>query len=71
MTYETILLENKGGIGKLTFNRPDVLNAYNRVLAVEIMEGFKELIDDASVKYLVGQLTSATVWPYHKIWASI
>jgi enoyl-CoA hydratase/carnithine racemase len=53
VTYETILLENKGGIGKLTFNRPDVLNAYNKVLAVEIIEGFKELIDDVSVKVIV------------------
>lgn len=53
MTYETILLETKGGIGKLTFNRPDVLNAYNRVLAVEIIEGFKKLIDDVSVSVIV------------------
>src|SRR5436190_14615704 len=31
----------------------------------------RRLIEEASAKYLVGQLTSAIVNPYQKIWANI
>ena len=33
MTYETILLDREDGVGIVTLNRPDVLNAMNRKLS--------------------------------------
>lgn len=53
MPYETIISEKIGSIGKVTFNRPQVLNAYNKVLALELMEAFKGLAEDEAVKVIV------------------
>jgi enoyl-CoA hydratase/carnithine racemase len=53
MAYETIILERSGVIGKITFNRPDVLNAYNKTLSNDIIKGFKELAEDDSVRVIV------------------
>jgi enoyl-CoA hydratase len=35
MSYETILVETKGRVGLIRFNRPQVLNALNRALVAE------------------------------------
>lgn len=53
MNYETILVERDGAVGKLTFNRPEVLNAYNKTLARETIQGFNELVADKSVRVIV------------------
>jgi len=53
MLYDTIILEQKGFIGKLIFNRPEVLNAYNKTLSDEIIEGFNFLAQDNSVRVIV------------------
>jgi enoyl-CoA hydratase len=53
MGYEAIILERNGAIGTLTFNRPEVLNAYNQTLAHEIIKGVNELAADASVRVIV------------------
>ncbi len=53
MSYEAIILERSGVVGKLIFNRPDVLNAYNEALSRDIISGFKELAADESVKVIV------------------
>ena len=53
MGYETIIIEKQGAVGTLTFNRPDVLNAYNRTLATEIIRGFNELSSDQDVRVIV------------------
>jgi len=53
MAYENILLERMGVIGKLTFNRPDVLNAYNKALSTDLTDGFIELAGDDSVRVIV------------------
>ena len=53
MAYESILLERIGVTGKLTFNRPDVLNAYNKALSTELTDGFIELASDNSVRVIV------------------
>ena len=53
MAYENIILERKGIIGKITFNRPKVLNAYNKALSDELINGFIELAGDDSVRVIV------------------
>ncbi|MFC1822908.1 enoyl-CoA hydratase/isomerase family protein [Thermodesulfobacteriota bacterium] len=53
MAYETIILERSGAIGKLTFNRPKLLNAYNKTVSDEIIQGLNELINDDSVRVIV------------------
>jgi enoyl-CoA hydratase len=37
MTYETILVEEKGRVGLITLNRPKALNAINRTLTQELL----------------------------------
>lgn len=53
MSYETILIERNGPMGKLTFNRPDVLNAYSQAVSRDILGGFKELAEDDSIRVIV------------------
>ena len=53
MAYSSILLERNESIGKLTFNRPEVLNAYNKALSDEIFAGITELAEDSSVRLIV------------------
>jgi enoyl-CoA hydratase len=53
MIYETLLVTRDGVIGKLSFNRPDVLNAYNKFVSNELMAALQELADDDTVKVIV------------------
>jgi enoyl-CoA hydratase len=51
--YKTIILEKNGVIGKLTFNRPEVLNAYNRIVSDELIDGVQALAKDDSIRVIV------------------
>ena len=53
MEYRSIILERNASVGKLTFNRPEVLNAYNKSLSDEIASGLAELTADSSVRLIV------------------
>ncbi|BBO75951.1 3-hydroxybutyryl-CoA dehydratase [Desulfosarcina widdelii] len=53
MKFETIIVEKEEGLGKIIFNRPDVLNAYNETLAGEILKAFNALAKDESVRVIV------------------
>jgi enoyl-CoA hydratase len=53
MGYETIKLERKGRVAILSFNRPDVLNAFNAKLVEETSEAMKALGRDESVLAIV------------------
>jgi enoyl-CoA hydratase len=53
MTYEHILAEREDGIGILTLNRPDVLNAMNRKLGVELLDAVQMLDADDAIGCLV------------------
>ena len=53
MTYEHILVEREDGVGIVTLNRPDVLNAMNRKLGVELLEAVKTLEADDAIGCLV------------------
>ena len=43
MSYETLLIEKNEGVGRITFNRPKVFNAYNPQLASELIDAVTAL----------------------------
>ncbi|MBZ0288316.1 MAG: enoyl-CoA hydratase/isomerase family protein [Anaerolineae bacterium] len=53
VTYETILVEQNGGILTITLNRPDKLNAFTDTMLDELTEAFKKADGDASVRVVV------------------
>jgi enoyl-CoA hydratase len=53
MTYEHILLDHEDGVGIVTLNRPDVLNAMNRKLSAELADAVKTLDADHQVGCIV------------------
>jgi enoyl-CoA hydratase len=53
MTYEHILLDREDGVGIVTLNRPDVLNAMNRRLSGELADAVKSLDADDGVGCIV------------------
>jgi enoyl-CoA hydratase/carnithine racemase len=53
MTYEHILAEREDGVGILTLNRPDVLNAMSRKLGAELLDAVKMLDADDAIGCLV------------------
>jgi enoyl-CoA hydratase/carnithine racemase len=52
-SYETILLEKADGIGVLTFNRPEVMNAHNYTMRAEMQAAAIEARDDDDVRVLI------------------
>ena len=53
MTYESILLTRDGGVGTLTLNRPDKLNAFAGTMRQEIADALNELERDTAVRVIV------------------
>lgn len=53
MAYEHILVEREDGVGIVTLNRPDVLNAMNRKLGAELLDAVKSLEADDQIGCLV------------------
>src|SRR5277367_6015235 len=53
MDYEHILVEIEDGVGILTLNRPDKLNAMNRKLSSELRDAVKAMDADDSVGCIV------------------
>jgi enoyl-CoA hydratase len=53
MTYEHILLEREDGVGIITLNRPEKLNAMNRKLSSELRDAVKELDADDAIGCIV------------------
>ena len=50
MSYETIIWEQSGGIGRLTLNRPDSLNAWTPELGIELRTIIERDAADESVR---------------------
>jgi 2-(1,2-epoxy-1,2-dihydrophenyl)acetyl-CoA isomerase len=50
MTYENILFEIKGGIAKLTLNRPDKLNSFTQAMHLEVRDALAKVQADKSVR---------------------
>ncbi len=53
MTYQHILVEQEDGVGIVTLNRPDVLNAMNRALVRELSEAVTALDADDGIGCIV------------------
>jgi enoyl-CoA hydratase len=53
MTYEHILLDREDGVGIVTLNRPEVLNAMNRKLSAELADAVKALDADDGIGCIV------------------
>jgi enoyl-CoA hydratase/carnithine racemase len=53
MAYENILVERDDGVGIVTLNRPNVLNAMNRKLGAELLDAVKSLEADDAIGCLV------------------
>ena len=52
-TYETLLLERKGKIGIITFNRPEALNALNRQAFLELGRILDEVGKDKHIRVII------------------
>lgn len=53
MDYEHILVEREDGVGIVTLNRPEVLNAMNRKLGAELLDAVQTLDRDDGIGCLV------------------
>jgi enoyl-CoA hydratase/carnithine racemase len=53
MTYEHILVDTEDGVGIVTLNRPDKLNAMNRKLSGELRDAVKRLDADEAIGCIV------------------
>lgn len=53
MAFETIMLEKQDGIARITFNRPDVLNAFSPKMSDELKEAVKDIAADKDVRVVV------------------
>jgi len=53
VAYETILVETKGGVGVITLNRPDAMNALNSDLMGEVASAIDRFEDDDGVGAIV------------------
>ena len=53
MSYETILLDHEDGVGIITLNRPESLNAMNRKLGAELADAMRALNADEQIGCIV------------------
>ncbi len=53
MAYDHILYESRGGVGRLTLNRPDRLNSFNDAMHAEVRDALAAARGDASVRVLL------------------
>jgi len=53
MQYATIICEKKDGIARITLNRPEVLNALNAQLFIELKEALEDIASDDTVGVVV------------------
>jgi 2-(1,2-epoxy-1,2-dihydrophenyl)acetyl-CoA isomerase len=50
VSYETVIWEREGGIGRIVLNRPDTLNAWNTQFGEELKEVVAEAAGDSAVR---------------------
>src|SRR3954453_15140836 len=53
MSYETLIWERDGGIGRLTLNRPDSLNAWTHQFGAGLKDALGEAADEAARGVLI------------------
>jgi enoyl-CoA hydratase len=52
-SYETLIVERRGNVGWLIFNRPDAMNSHNLKMLEELPRAWKELSNDDDVRVVV------------------
>lgn len=73
----TILVDKQGAVATLTLNRPDVLNALNRDMAVELNAAVEDLAGDSAIRAVVlrgsgrGFMAGGDVATFHENIATI
>src|SRR4051812_28455168 len=70
MAYETILVETRGGVGLITLNRPQALNALNSILVNEVdaaLDGF-EADPNVSCVVITGSEKAFAAGPTSRRW---
>jgi 2-(1,2-epoxy-1,2-dihydrophenyl)acetyl-CoA isomerase len=50
MAYRFLLFEPEQGVAKLTLNRPEVLNSFNRPMALELIDALRVVAADSSLR---------------------
>jgi len=57
MTYQYIKFEFENSIGKISLNRPDVLNSFNREMSLELQSALDKCSGDKNIRavYLTGE----------------
>ncbi len=53
MPYETLIVERRGPVGWLIFNRPEAMNSHNLQMLREVPEAWAELAADDDVRVIV------------------
>lgn len=53
MAYETIIVEKRDHVARITFNRPQRLNAINSTLGLEMKEALEEIEQDPEIRVLI------------------
>ena len=53
MDYETLIVEVKDKVGRITFNRPKVLNAYSEAMSKDLIRAVGALSKDPDVRVVV------------------
>src|SRR5712692_8766543 len=53
MAFENIVLEHGGGVATITLNRPEVLNALNMPLTMELDEAITRCEDDDEIRAII------------------
>ena len=52
MDFSTIILKKEEGIGTITLNRPEALNAINDIMIDELLKAFDEVTMDNDIRVL-------------------
>jgi 2-(1,2-epoxy-1,2-dihydrophenyl)acetyl-CoA isomerase len=50
MAYRFLLFEPENGVAKVTLNRPEVLNSFNRAMARELIDALEVVASDSSLR---------------------
>ena len=53
MDFETILLNKRGSIATLTLNRPEVLNAVNMQMFIDLKAALDDINKDKTIRVMV------------------
>lgn len=53
MSEATVLLDVQDGVARLTMNRPDKLNSFNRVMSAEMREAMRRIESDRAIRAVV------------------